>query len=264
MNLAFMPMHVLGLKGMPRRIADYQGGQGWEYWNLISTIGAFLIALSIPGQPVQDAEVGAEGRGRRPVGGQHAGVDDLFAAAGAQLRRATRDQQRAAELGPAHGPDGHAGGASTYLEGLTVFKPLQVFLFSLVPLALVFAGVIVGSMHGTDSDLEILPTLAPTPTLGNVPADATVIDLIAVGTKFNKSSLEAAADKPVSIRFNNQDPALHNFALYTNRQATTKVFVGDLLQGPATTVYNFTAPKAGSYYFRCDVHPEMNGSFIVK
>jgi cytochrome c oxidase subunit 1 len=47
MNLAFMPMHILGLMGMPRRIADYQGGLGWEWWNLISTIGAFIIALSI-------------------------------------------------------------------------------------------------------------------------------------------------------------------------------------------------------------------------
>jgi cytochrome c oxidase subunit I len=47
MNMAFMPMHILGLKGMPRRIAEYQGGQGWDIWNLISTIGAFIIALSI-------------------------------------------------------------------------------------------------------------------------------------------------------------------------------------------------------------------------
>jgi cytochrome c oxidase subunit 1 len=46
-NLAFMPMHILGLKGMPRRIADYQGGQGWEIWNLIATIGAFTIAVSM-------------------------------------------------------------------------------------------------------------------------------------------------------------------------------------------------------------------------
>jgi cytochrome c oxidase subunit I len=47
MNLAFMPMHVLGLMGMPRRIAEYQGGLGWEWWNLISTIGAFTIAVSM-------------------------------------------------------------------------------------------------------------------------------------------------------------------------------------------------------------------------
>jgi cytochrome c oxidase subunit I len=47
MNMAFMPMHVLGLMGMPRRISSYEDGQGWEYWNLISTIGAFMIALSV-------------------------------------------------------------------------------------------------------------------------------------------------------------------------------------------------------------------------
>src|SRR6478672_13827542 len=47
MNMAFMPMHVLGLMGMPRRIATYESGQGGESWNLVSTIGAFMIALSI-------------------------------------------------------------------------------------------------------------------------------------------------------------------------------------------------------------------------
>jgi len=47
MNLAFMPMHILGLKGMPRRIADYEPGQGWDEWNLIATIGAFMIAVSM-------------------------------------------------------------------------------------------------------------------------------------------------------------------------------------------------------------------------
>src|ERR1044071_5816949 len=47
MNMAFMPMHVLGIMGMPRRIATYESGQGWEYWNLVSTIGAFTIAVSV-------------------------------------------------------------------------------------------------------------------------------------------------------------------------------------------------------------------------
>jgi cytochrome c oxidase subunit 1 len=47
MNLTFMPMHILGLKGMPRRIAEYQSGQGWEEWNLIATIGAFTIAVAM-------------------------------------------------------------------------------------------------------------------------------------------------------------------------------------------------------------------------
>jgi cytochrome c oxidase subunit 1 len=47
MNLAFMPMHVLGLLGMPRRISSYEYQAGWGDWNSVSTAGAFLIAVSI-------------------------------------------------------------------------------------------------------------------------------------------------------------------------------------------------------------------------
>jgi len=47
MNLVFMPMHVLGLEGMPRRIYTYGAGRGWEIWNYVETIGAFIVALSI-------------------------------------------------------------------------------------------------------------------------------------------------------------------------------------------------------------------------
>ena len=46
-NLAFAPFHILGLQGMPRRIQTYPDGYGWEGWNMVSTIGAFTIALSI-------------------------------------------------------------------------------------------------------------------------------------------------------------------------------------------------------------------------
>jgi len=46
-NLTFGPFHVLGLQGMPRRIYTYPANRGWDFWNLMSTIGAFTIALSI-------------------------------------------------------------------------------------------------------------------------------------------------------------------------------------------------------------------------
>jgi cytochrome c oxidase subunit 1 len=45
-NLAFGPMHILGLQGMSRRIYTYPEGMGWDGWNLVSTAGAFVIALS--------------------------------------------------------------------------------------------------------------------------------------------------------------------------------------------------------------------------
>jgi cytochrome c oxidase subunit 1 len=46
-NLTFAPMHLLGLNGMPRRIATYGDGLGWNYWNFMATVGSFIIALSI-------------------------------------------------------------------------------------------------------------------------------------------------------------------------------------------------------------------------
>ncbi len=45
-NLTFFVQHILGLEGMPRRVADYQASDGWETLNRISTAGAFLLGIS--------------------------------------------------------------------------------------------------------------------------------------------------------------------------------------------------------------------------
>jgi cytochrome c oxidase subunit 1 len=46
-NTTFFPMHFLGVEGMPRRIYRYAPGMGWEVWNLIATIGAFILGFLI-------------------------------------------------------------------------------------------------------------------------------------------------------------------------------------------------------------------------
>jgi cytochrome c oxidase subunit I+III len=46
-NVAFFPMHVTGLVGMPRRVYTYPAGLGWEWLNLVSTLGAYLIAAGV-------------------------------------------------------------------------------------------------------------------------------------------------------------------------------------------------------------------------
>jgi len=46
-NLAFFPMHIAGLAGMPRRVYTYADGLGWTLWNLLSTAGAFIFAAGV-------------------------------------------------------------------------------------------------------------------------------------------------------------------------------------------------------------------------
>lgn len=46
-NLTFFPMNILGVQGMPRRIYTYSAEMGWNVTNLISTIGAFTMAVAV-------------------------------------------------------------------------------------------------------------------------------------------------------------------------------------------------------------------------
>ncbi len=47
MNLTFFPMHFLGVSGMPRRIYRYDEGLGWDQWNMVATIGSYIIAFGV-------------------------------------------------------------------------------------------------------------------------------------------------------------------------------------------------------------------------
>ena len=45
-NLAFFPMHITGLMGMPRRVYTYQPEMGWDNLNLLSSVGALIFFFS--------------------------------------------------------------------------------------------------------------------------------------------------------------------------------------------------------------------------
>ncbi|HVU38669.1 MAG TPA: cbb3-type cytochrome c oxidase subunit I [Opitutales bacterium] len=46
-NVAFGPMHYLGLIGMTRRTYTYLGDKGWGFWNMICTFGAYMLGLGV-------------------------------------------------------------------------------------------------------------------------------------------------------------------------------------------------------------------------
>jgi cytochrome c oxidase subunit I+III len=46
-NVAFLPMHLTGLRGMPRRVFTYPEGLGLDGLNLVSSVGAFIFAAGV-------------------------------------------------------------------------------------------------------------------------------------------------------------------------------------------------------------------------
>src|SRR3546814_20676488 len=66
-HVAFLPMHLTGLLGMPRRVFTYPAGLGWAGLNLVSTLGAFVLA---PGIPVVAVDMLCPSGGR-PYAGRH-------------------------------------------------------------------------------------------------------------------------------------------------------------------------------------------------
>jgi plastocyanin len=117
--------------------------------------------------------------------------------------------------------------------------------------------------------MTIPPTTVPptqTTTTTGTPSGSVTIDLMAKNIAFNKTSITVPAGSKVTVNFDNEDSGIpHNFAVYTNSQATTPIFKGQIITGIAKTTYTFTAPTTpGDYYFRCDVHPTiMYGTFKV-
>jgi len=45
-NLTFGPMHILGLQGMPRRMQTYDSAMGFNMWNMVATIGSFILGIA--------------------------------------------------------------------------------------------------------------------------------------------------------------------------------------------------------------------------
>jgi cytochrome c oxidase subunit 1 len=46
-NLTFIPLHFVGVLGMPRRIYTYPADRGWDLWNLIATLGVPIQAAAL-------------------------------------------------------------------------------------------------------------------------------------------------------------------------------------------------------------------------
>jgi plastocyanin len=89
------------------------------------------------------------------------------------------------------------------------------------------------------------------------------LQISAKDLKFSTATLTAPAGKAFQIVFDNQEGAPHNVAIYKDASAGEKVLVEDPFGGPKKVVYEVPALTASSYFFRCDLHPDMKGTLEV-
>jgi plastocyanin len=81
---------------------------------------------------------------------------------------------------------------------------------------------------------------------------------------FDAKEVAVEAGKPVTIVFENKESIPHNVAVYADSSASQPISVGEIFSGPATKSQQVPALAPGSYFFRCDLHPDMTGSLIAE
>ncbi|MEX2406313.1 MAG: cupredoxin domain-containing protein, partial [Actinomycetota bacterium] len=131
------------------------------------------------------------------------------------------------------------------------------------------------ALVGEYGEIEGLAIAAPSPEpaagpTGSQPGgDCTesangVVEITARGIAFDTSCVNVTAGEPFTIVFANEDEDVpHNVAIYPSADdLANPLFQGEVFPGVDTVEYPAAEPlEAGEYYFQCDVHPPMNGTW---
>jgi len=129
-------------------------------------------------------------------------------------------------------------------------------------LAVFAAAYAVGGLFGRqadgkvdETDARVVAAVAPSGT----PQQA----LAAWEVAFDTRTIRVPAGQPAHLRLDNKDAGIfHNIAVYRDPQASELLARGKLFIGPEIRDYRFDAFAPGTYYFQCDLHPAMNGTFV--
>lgn len=100
----------------------------------------------------------------------------------------------------------------------------------------------------------------------SLPANAPVLDLVALNFAFNTQSLSVAANTAFGINLDNQDPAGTPHNVEIRKADGTVIDSPTPIDGGTKTQYTYAALPAGTYTFICKVHPipSMTGTLTVK
>ncbi|HEY3523360.1 MAG TPA: cupredoxin domain-containing protein [Candidatus Limnocylindrales bacterium] len=93
-------------------------------------------------------------------------------------------------------------------------------------------------------------------------ADPNAPRIVAADMKFGVAP-SVTAGAAFDLVFENRDGAPHNVAISMDQGFSSVAFRGDIVTGPTSVTYRVPALAAGTYWFRCDVHPDMTGSLVA-
>lgn len=131
----------------------------------------------------------------------------------------------------------------------------------LVGFALLVSASLPGFACSDDNGNDDAPGNASSPVDGS----NTRIELVAENLEFDRDELRAPAMAQVVVVLDNQDEGvLHNFSLYESEAVQEALTIGELFAGVETREHEFETRESGTYFFRCDVHPDtMTGTFTT-
>lgn len=99
---------------------------------------------------------------------------------------------------------------------------------------------------------------------GTIAVVGGAVEINADDLAFDASTIQAPAGEEFTVTLNNLESQPHNFAVY-REEGGEQIVAGEIITGPDAAV-DVTVPalEPGTYFFKCDVHPEMNGAIVVE
>ena len=88
--------------------------------------------------------------------------------------------------------------------------------------------------------------------------------IVAKDMRSPRPDVQVPAGKALPAHLHNKDGAPHNVAIYTDASAATNLFRGEIFGAARPGSTQVPALAAGTYFFRCDVHPDMQGTITAK